>query len=789
MPGTLLDLGGDVLGAIVDFVDAYALVRLILCGQSMLNGKVYRSARSFVLEYSSHASRKFWPKILSHFSALERVRICALFGSSLVPLFGVDIMVLPATLRSLDLVFENSVLALVELPPTNSQGLSFRPRLRPEVRAMFSNLVTLNFQSEKLCFDEWDYSRLLEDLCAWPIVLSHWPTFLQLCSLDVASKLPSSTLALEIDCGIGQADEDMSTRSLPSSLTQLVLYSYRPYYGPVFEIVPSGVVYLSVELSEMLKPKRVNFEILSRLTHLTHLGFSVETCTKELLRAIPTSVVHLNLIVDHMELDSLAHFHPGLTYLSVSWNDLICTRSGRKWAGIMAYEDEEHEELGDFGLPDEIWPSMREDMIFKLPPGLTSVSENFFAIVRPNDWDVFPRGVTNWIASSPHFLFVESDHLPFLSALPPGFKHLDLSSLSNEELAGAVIETLPARLNSLTMSFLAPTSLLKPADPPLGSMEEKNALSRQWRSVLQALSRRLPHLPSLQLEIDDTFELDLLASYTGTLESLNLSGSDRADSLTWLKDRRRAAESDHLMDASAPESPPIALKCLTSLKILDMNDIAQFIIRPSLPQLFANCPSLTSFQSDFPDPPDAEHLEDDDLNDFTFPTELVAQLPQGLRHLTVRFQHMDANTFTLLPRSLESIFCARTRREACKWKFQDVVGLPKGLRSGHFPFPQNETATIEIARVSDHFDSPVNLGFVGPFTISYQRRIPVEMRFGSWRQMLADERTTRSTSSHCLEYLGRKAEINGDEDAIQGRSGQDSLPEPSKRSKRKRDET
>lgn len=288
MVTTLSDLSSEVLSTILDLLEASSLLHLVICGNTRLNMKIRSSARRFVDECPP-GQDSLWPKCFHHFPALEHVAVRCGSPYNYSLSYDVDLLALPATLRTLELSFSNSLLCLVELPLPSRQPC--QPRLRPDLPAKFKHLKRLSWSIDRSLPEmrNWRLDKFTQDLCAWPsLLLAPWPESAPPLTLINTGLLPDTTLALSVLLsGSTKAPET----KLPSSLTHLEISGGSTFKKDLLDIVPPNVQTLIIgEQRELWKPPQMidcNFAPLALLTQLSFLCLSVATFNSEKMLLLP----------------------------------------------------------------------------------------------------------------------------------------------------------------------------------------------------------------------------------------------------------------------------------------------------------------------------------------------------------------------------------------------------------------------------------------------------------------------------------------------------------------------
>lgn len=647
MATTLADLSADAIGLIFDLLsDSKWLVPALLVGNTALNNKIFGKVSRFSVTYSYNARHARWPKILASFLALEHVSICANDPAANVSpacVYGVELLALPPTLRKLELNFCGDLLCLIDLPPLSYiEGKSFTPRLRSDLRDRFKNLETLTFGHS---IPDWDLSRLAEDFASWPLSMEYWPHFLPTIPLSRVSSLPDGVLNLSIHISADPSQQDEASR-LPPSLLTLRLSKDVPR-----EFATSNHRYFQ---------KHELVPLLSQPKHLTSLRFVTKTIDTELLLLLPHTLLSLSIISMEAELESFAHFPPELTSLIARFDTVFSSRTGHRQGS--SFDDYD----GD-GLPYEFLPSMREDVVAKLPKRLERIPGCIWILIRPKDWDAVPSRQARTGPDYP--IALANHHTPYLQHLPLNTEHITLYS---EVTSLALISALPSTLVEVHLSLCVVLDGGASVHPEI-ELKTVNDAVRHFTSLLEALSRCSPLLRFLYLAIDPWFDLALLHHL-------------RAPNLMELHFDTDDISPDDLADPLRPRPPAESPQCLSSLRLLRIDKDAWIILQEAMPCILKGCTSLKELF--LPSEPPA------------FPSRWLSMLPPTLEYFCGVIDQLDSETFQAFPKSIQEMILYSIGRT--DYDLPDLLFLPRGLRSISMAPPKGRHlpsgSTLDILR-------------------------------------------------------------------------------------------
>lgn len=648
MATTLAALSSDVLGPILDLVDSISLMRLLLLGNTVLNNKLYASVRRFDHAVVRTKPRAVWPKILARFRALTHVSVSKnsrMHYLQYLVIHEVDLMALPATLRVLELDFSNALLCLLETLPPASNGASFTPRLRPDLKPKFKHLERLTWSSYTTIWVlNWDIFPLIEDLCRWPLVMAHWP-----CNLPLhrSLELPATTSSLFVD---STTLEKPLQKSMPPALTQLEVRGTLPPQHNLLQHLPSTLRELVLYVPT--HDEKRNLEVwkpLAFLNHLTKLWVNPTNYSVDFVSLLPRSLTKLISQSVEFEVECLAFFPPSLTWIEVDFH--IVSRASNPRAKVYFQEyDDWSTEL--FGLPDEFIPCMRE-LIGKMPKRLDTISTPIFAMIRPRDWEILPSEHLRQTVSSEAETILTTFHEPYLDHLPQHITDLTIPFGCTLEMA----RKLPPNLRRLHL-YLGVDFLNDDADSE--SIEALEAAKAHNIAIFEALSMRTRRLIDLSLDVDYTFDFDHLCGVTIPLKNLRVvEGSEEFPEPYVL-----------FAEEERPQLSRDLVRCLGSLEQLVISIQTLQRLQGTLPSLFQLCSEL-------------KDLTIEDL----IPNGLLPLLPRKLRSLSARLVELDSSSISAIPRTLEDVKLAG---EQSRWRWQDLLHLPPNVRHVRLPEPTCE---------------------------------------------------------------------------------------------------
>lgn len=666
MSKTIADLGLDVLTTILDFSGAVAMLRLVTVGNTRLNSKISRSARTFELIYPSGPSFT-WPKCFHYFPSLEHVTVRSKDIHSYTMVFGVDLMALPSTLRKLELGFVYSLLCLVELPPPIPTAAPHVARLRPELPAKFKNLKELNWNPnlpEEM--RNWDFWLFVEDLCKWPLDMNPWPKHFKKLTLQQAEVLPHP-IALAIDLR-GSGEEAVA--KLPSSLTHLEISGGSTYSGDLFGMLPPHLERLTID--SPLNSALPDFTPLSLLKNLTVLEFSVSTCDTNQMLLLPQSLRSLTMHIQNAEVESFAFFPSGLTALLITYDTI---RSATTGSSTTANPNPWLSLIGPPTLSDASSSLMSSDIASKLPRTLKEISDMAMMLVRPKDWSLLPRGISTISRNKrPTSLGLDPESAPYAANLPRSLKSIHIIGICTTTLASSmpislVMLTLPLTARNLSVSL------------PQGSPEERDAIFALNEAILDAISLCCPLLRNLVLRADETFDLEQLHHLTIPIQGLSV----------YVQPRQDEEEFDAIVTSKreSVEAMKVAPACFNQLEFFSLDYSAFALHETSIPTIFASCKALSvaDFCSD-----EGDLIEDPS---YKFPCKFLPLLPSSVTFLAAHLDRIDVNTFKSVPHTLRSFLAASTPN-CSHWQWEDLAFLPRELRTVELPLPAGHANPSEL---------------------------------------------------------------------------------------------
>jgi len=695
-------LSSDVLGSLLDLCDGPSLFCLVLCGNQSLNKKAFASVRSFTHIYKP-GWRQTWPTILSRFSALARVSLSSHYPEHDDDVLGVDIMSLPSSLRYLKLGFGNGLLSLLHLPPADYIDGPFSAHLLPSFLDKFVNLEQLDWASDYgKQLSQWNFTPLLEELSRSSIFIRLLPITTFGYNESTLGTLPNGIMSLRLPFLANWKDPF----SFPTSMTQL---SMKMPSCPdiLLRAISSTLRQLEVILEAPYVSEKQSISICASLSsllpHLDVLRLTYDFFTLDLIQNLPRNLTELELNTSIWDFEWLALLPPLLTsvtfwcsrfLLGPPWDHKVelCEELDRAFErGRGCWED----------LPEKRLETIRDDLVLKLPRGLTNIPKLWLSYVPPKHWDALPPGLTEMTCPVeelplsaplvPHLVISGSapDHshsTKYISLLPPNLKAFKLIGGVEPEDVEKLVS--PPAVTQLTLDLSYPPASRAIDDSSTNT--EKAVVLRQYsRDMLKACSR-FKNLQILELTISEPFELDdfkELGTYTSHLTiHLAVPSYVRSVAETW-------PNRDIRVDSSSPTSSltsfsssldfPNCLKHLTEL----------YISSPSF--LFKFCPSLLSLLS----LPSLETLlvksimvhEDilnieaqNRLNEFRSDWISLFAAPSILRHLEVNLDRIDDHTIQSLPQSLK-VLDLNNSQVRHGWEYQAISKLPKRLERLHLP--------------------------------------------------------------------------------------------------------
>jgi hypothetical protein len=142
----------DIISIIVEHLDAYDLASLWICGDKRLNFILCETVKRFELVYPVK-SKGEWPRLISHFPTLDTLIVSAPLELSLFEVSGVDLSLIPPTIRRLELRFANAFDSFVSVGKSRKSPpeTCFSPQIK-----RFGRLET--WIATKAT--EWDYKNL-----------------------------------------------------------------------------------------------------------------------------------------------------------------------------------------------------------------------------------------------------------------------------------------------------------------------------------------------------------------------------------------------------------------------------------------------------------------------------------------------------------------------------------------------------------------------------------------------------------------------------------------------------
>ena len=281
---TLTSISDDALAQIVWFLDGYRIFNLWMTGDAHLRRHLEAPpvVRRFALVYPS--PRGFvWPSIIHRFAHVEDVCLEQGFEDVQLLMGGIDLRMLPRTVKRLDFDFFSSFLALW-LPSEPGSGILNRL----DIRTMFPQLEVLRFREAKEADLMGDLRYLSSGLppSLHTLQLDLGPGFIY--NAQFLDDLPQtlSTLTLKQK---GKLDADVSTPYLPASLPPLTRLDLSSSGYIDISKLPRTLLHLSLEIAfDLVRLDTLFPPLLESFSYTSH-----HPLHPQFLDLLPTSITDL----------------------------------------------------------------------------------------------------------------------------------------------------------------------------------------------------------------------------------------------------------------------------------------------------------------------------------------------------------------------------------------------------------------------------------------------------------------------------------------------------------------
>lgn len=672
----------DVLDRVTQFIDAHQLAKLYLCGSTELNKRLRRSVRRFDLDYPPRSACT-WPKLISVFSGLEWLKICAhRVSNSSGFVTNVDYTLVPRSIRHMELYFANALLSFITLPSPSLASHKFEPTLYANLPEMFPHLRLLQFSNSYVYkMNRWHFNKMLKELdgetscILGSLSSSALVGFLAKYSCFNVYPRHLHALALRLD--------DYKKVVLPPNLTSLRLES--PGWEHLLPQLPATLTSL-----RLMSPQRVAEDAWSHLTRLAHLreflcfqgqlDATLARCLPRSIRSLTLSGFGAGSLFDCLPpaLEELAAWIHNISFdpcFSKAAAQISSAKESRSTANIQ-------NKMASKGDKTE----RREKIVVEggpvLPESLARVTQTLIPMKYPVLWHTMPRSLT--AIDSEHGIKdlcfpIESGQSTYACDLPRGLKDWELLALKKQEIE-KIAET--ARIHQVSINGILNSRLAVLPDGSLPDTYELPPITKEEDEdeeyhILEALKHQR-EMVDLQIKALRSFDLRPLNTYQCALSRLVIDVSGGG-----LKPYPGMLEA---VDFQAPWARYLTYLSIPPSWLSEVSSPIQFFSKmPKNLETFIS--SFKTYETPQPTPDwFTGETHQTPSRPYLLPSEVLAHLPPNLTSVVIRIAHLDSSHWPNLPKRLARLTLEGNEMHP-DLALQDLLLLPKSVQSILLPTP------------------------------------------------------------------------------------------------------